>query len=196
MLLSNVLKGSRLLRARQQAEERLRQVLVELEEYNQRLSGLSQTDELTGLHNRRGFLSLGSQNLALARRMRRAGTVFFADLDDLKVINDSFGHEEGDRAIQQAARILTETFRHVDLVARLGGDEFAILAVDTAADFAQVVRGRLDAALAEHNDRAGKPYRLSLIIGSVTFDRASEVGLEGLLRRADEVLYAEKKRRQ
>jgi len=196
VLLSNVLKGSRLLRARQQAEERLRQVLVELEEYNQRLSGLSQTDDLTGLYNRRAFLSLGSQNLALAQRMRRAGTVFFADLDDLKVINDCFGHEEGDRALQQAARILTETFRHVDLVARLGGDEFSILAVDTTADFAQVVRGRLDAALAEHNARAGKPYRLSLSIGSVTFDRSSEVGLEGLLRRADEILYAEKKRRK
>jgi diguanylate cyclase (GGDEF)-like protein len=196
VLLSNVLKGSRLLRARQQVEERLRQVLVELEEYNQRLSGLSQTDELTGLYNRRAFLSLGGQNLALARRMRRAGTVFFADLDDLKMINDSFGHDEGDRAIQQAARILTETFRHVDLVARLGGDEFSILAVDTAADFTQVIRGRLDAALAEHNAREGKPYRLSVSIGSVTFDSTSDVGLEGLLRRADEILYAEKKRRK
>jgi diguanylate cyclase (GGDEF)-like protein len=196
VLLSNVLKGSRLLQARQQAEERLRQVLAELEEYNQRLSGLSQTDELTGLYNRRAFLSLGSQNLALARRMRRAGTVFFADLDDLKKINDSFGHDEGDHAIQQAARILTETFRHADIVARLGGDEFSVLAVDTASDFTPIVRARLEAALAEYNARAGKPYRVSLSIGSVSFERASEVELEELLRRADQVLYAEKKRRK
>ena len=84
--LSNVLEGARLLAARQKAEQRLRQVLEELEEYNQKLSGLSQTDELTGLYNRRGFLSFGTQSLALARRMGRRGNVFFADLDGLKKI--------------------------------------------------------------------------------------------------------------
>ena len=196
VLLSNVLKGSRLLRARQKAEERLRQVLAELEEYNQRLSGLSQTDELTGLYNRRAFLSLGAQNLTLARRMGRGGTMFFADLDDLKKINDTFGHEEGDLALQQAARILGETFRHADLVARLGGDEFCVLAVDTDEDFTRVVRARLNTALQDYNGRTGKRYRLSISIGSVAFERSSAVGLEELMRGADEILYAEKNKRK
>lgn len=194
--LSNILQGSRLLTARQKAEERLQQVLTELEEYNQKLSGLSQTDELTGLYNRRGFLSFGTQSLALARRMGRRGNVFFADLDELKKINDSFGHLEGDLAIRQAGQILTATFRHMDILARLGGDEFTILAVDTASDFQDILRKRLDAALAAHNAESRKPYRLSMSIGAVPFDQNSSVSLGELLERADETLYAEKKRRK
>ena len=194
--LSNILQGSRLLTARQKAEERLRQVLAELEEYNQKLSGLSHTDELTGLYNRRGFLSFGMQSLGLARRMGRRGNVFFADLDDLKKINDSYGHLEGDLAIRQAAMILKATFRHMDILARLGGDEFTILAVDTAPDFHQILRRRLDSALAAHNAESQKPYRLSMSIGAVPFDENSTVTLGELLERADETLYLEKKRRK
>jgi len=195
ILLANVLKGSRLLAARKDAEERLRQVLAELEEYNQRLSGLSQTDELTGLYNRRAFISLGAQNLALARRMGRTGTVVFADVDYLKTINDSFGHEEGDVALGQAARILVTVFRNSDLVARLGGDEFSALAVGTAVDFPRTVRRRLDEALSEYNRQSGKSYQLSISIGSVAFKSSPGMGLEELLHRADEALYEEKRRK-
>jgi diguanylate cyclase (GGDEF)-like protein len=194
--LSNILMGSRLLAARHKAEERLRHVLAELEEYNQKLSGLSQTDELTGLYNRRAFLSLGTQNLARARRLGRPGNVFFMDLDDLKKINDSLGHLEGDYAIRQAARILTETFRHMDIIARLGGDEFTVLAIDTGPDFQSVLMKRLEAALMAYNAGAGKPYALSMSVGAVSFDEGSQVSLEELLNRADEILYTEKKRRR
>jgi diguanylate cyclase (GGDEF)-like protein len=194
--LSNILQGSRLLAARQKAEERLRQVLNELEDYNQKLSGLSQTDELTGLYNRRGFLSFGTQSLGLARRMGRRGNVFFADLDEMKKINDSFGHQEGDAAIQQAAHILTETFRHMDIIARLGGDEFTILAVDTGPDFCDTLRKRLDATLAFHNAQSKKPYLLSMSIGAVPFNKDSTVTLGELLERADETLYEEKRRKK
>jgi diguanylate cyclase (GGDEF)-like protein len=194
--LSNILKGSLLFSARQKVEERLREVLADLEQYNQELSGLSQTDELTGLFNRRGFLSFGKQNLAMARRMGREGNIFFADLDNLKVINDSYGHQEGDLAIQQAAKILTAAFRSMDIIARLGGDEFTILAVNTTPDFCTILRRRLDGHLAAYNASCGKEYQLSLSIGAVVFNQGSAVGLEELLGRADEVLYAEKKRKK
>jgi diguanylate cyclase (GGDEF)-like protein len=194
--LSSILEGARLLNARQKAEERLRQVLAELEEYNQKLSGLSQTDELTGLYNRRGFLSFGNQSLALARRMGRRGNVFFADLDGLKMINDTYGHQEGDAAIRQAASILSTTFRHMDIIARLGGDEFTILAVDTGPDFQTILRKRLEAELGTYNAQAKKPYRLSISVGAVPFDQSSTVSLGELLEQADETLYAEKKRKK
>lgn len=194
--LSNILKGSLLFTARQKVEERLREVLADLEQYNQELSGLSQTDELTGLYNRRGFLNLGKQSLALARRMGREGTLFFADLDDLKAINDSCGHQEGDLVIQQAGKTLADTFRKMDIIARLGGDEFAILAVNTTPDFYDVLRKRVDEKLAACNSRAGKRYRIAISIGAVAFDQRTSVSLEELLGRADEVLYAEKKRKK
>src|SRR5208337_1704794 len=117
-------------------------------------------------------------------------------LDDLKRINDSFGHQEGDVALQQAAQILTTTFRHMDIIARLGGDEFTILAVDTGPDFCEILRARLEAGLAAYNGGSGKPYRLSMSIGAVPFDQKSTVGLGELLERADETLYTEKKRKK
>ncbi len=194
--LSNILKGSLLFIGRQKAEERLRQVLVELEEYNQKLSGLSQTDELTGLLNRRGFLSMGRQNLTLARRTGRRGNVFFADLDELKKINDAWGHQEGDAAIRTAAEVLKKTFRAMDVIARLGGDEFAILTIDTVPAFVENLRQRLQACISTFNADSGKPYQLSMSIGAVPFERESTVSLEELLDRADDVLYEEKKRKK
>jgi diguanylate cyclase (GGDEF)-like protein len=194
--LSSILEGARLLTARQKAEERLRQVLSELEEYNLKLSGISQTDELTGLYNRRGFLSVGVQSLALARRMGRPGNVFFADLDGLKKINDSYGHQEGDAAIRQAAKLLSATFRHMDIIARLGGDEFTVLAVDTGPGFCAILGKRLEADLDGYNAQSKKPYRLSMSIGAVPFDAGSTLSLAELLGQADETLYAEKKRKK
>lgn len=194
--LSNILKGSLLFQARQKAEEKLRQVLVELEEYNQKLSGLSQTDELTGLLNRRGFLSLGRQNLTLARRMGRRGNVFFADLDELKKINDTYGHQEGDVALRTASEMLKKTFRTMDVISRLGGDEFAVLTVDTVPDVVESLRHRLQACISTYNADSGKPYKLSMSIGAVPFEKESTVGLEELLDRADDVLYAEKKKKK
>jgi diguanylate cyclase (GGDEF)-like protein len=194
--LGSILKGSSLLMAKQKAEERLRQVLSELEEYNQKLSGLSQTDELTGLLNRRGFLSLGRQNLTLARRMGRRGNVFFADLDGLKKINDSYGHQEGDSAIKAAAEILKKTFRNMDVIARLGGDEFVVLTIDTVPDFVESLKRRLEACISTYNADSRKSYKLSMSLGAVPFERESTMSLEELLDRADDVLYEEKKRKK
>ncbi|MGD0725004.1 MAG: GGDEF domain-containing protein [Spirochaetia bacterium] len=194
--LSNILKGSLLFTARQKVEERLREVLADLEQYNQELSGLSQTDELTGLYNRRGFLNFGKQSLAIARRMGKEGSLFFVDLDDLKLINDTYGHQEGDLVIQQAAKTLTATFRRMDIIARLGGDEFAVLAINTTPGFFDTLRKRVNENLAVYNSDAGKGYRISMSIGAVEFDTRAPVSLEELLGRADEVLYAEKKRRK
>src|SRR5664279_1575350 len=92
---------------------------------------LSLTDELTGLLNRRGFTTLAEQQLRTSLRTRNRLWLLFADLDGLKEINDRHGHETGDRALCEVARLLrTGSFREADLVARLGGDEFAVLATE------------------------------------------------------------------
>jgi PAS domain S-box-containing protein len=92
------------------------------------LQSLSLVDELTGLYNRRGFLAVTEQHLAAIRRSERVPVILYADLDGLKVINDSLGHREGDRALVKAAEIFREIFRTSDIVARFGGDEFVVLA--------------------------------------------------------------------
>ncbi len=128
--------------------------------------------------------------------MGRRGNVFFADLDDLKVINDTYGHQEGDLVIRQAAEILMKTFRNIDVVSRLGGDEFAILTIDTGPEFIAILRERLESCVASYNTESGKPYKLSMSIGAVPFNRDSSVSLEELLDNADDVLYSEKKKRK
>jgi PAS domain S-box-containing protein len=95
----------------------------------EQLRNLSLADDLTGLYNRRGFLTLAEQELKMANRLKRGMFLLFADLDHLKEINDRFGHQEGDRALMDVTHVIKETFRDPDIIARIGGDEFVILAI-------------------------------------------------------------------
>ena len=154
---------------------------------------LSLTDELTGLLNRRGFTSLAEQQLRTSIRTRNRLWLVFADLDGLKDINDRLGHEAGDRAICEIARLLRMgSFREADLVARLGGDEFAILATETArADGEQVVK-RVDDALRRANETPGREFALSLSTGVAIFDPERPQTLDQLIGEADRLMYQAK----
>lgn len=150
------------------------------------------TDQGSGLKNRRGFFAMAEHELNVARRLGQTLTLIFFDLDRLKRINDSCGHLEGDRAIADAAQILTSSFRESDLVARLGGDEFCVLALGSEASFEQTI-GRLEAALARHNETAGRPYDLSLSYGVAFFDPSqAPVSLDDLISAADASMYERK----
>src|SRR4030042_4829587 len=96
-----------------------------------RIRSMLVTDELTGLYNRRGFFTFAEQEIKLANRLRRELYLLYADLDNLKEINDSFGHMEGDSVLIETAKILRETFRQSDIIARIGGDEFVAILTGT-----------------------------------------------------------------
>lgn len=194
--ISSALKGSLLFRDRKKAEERLFEALKNLEESNMKLQNLSQKDELTGLYNRRGFLTMATQNLNLAARMRKNGLLFYADLDGLKNINDTYGHTEGDIAIIKTAKILKKTFRDADILARLGGDEFVILAIDTPGGFMENLRKRLDKNLESYNTNSGKLYRISISMGASHFNYNESRTIEELMVDADHALYEQKKIRK
>lgn len=152
------------------------------------ISALSLTDELTGLSNRRGFLTLADQRLQLLERRGSWCMLAFADVDGLKLTNDSMGHEAGDRLIVDAARVLCSTFRGTDLVARMGGDEFVVLADDVVEDV-QVVLDRLDRQVAAHNAARGRaggaqPW-LSISVGALTFRAGPPGTLQQVIAEAD-----------
>ncbi|MBK8249102.1 MAG: GGDEF domain-containing protein [Gemmatimonadetes bacterium] len=157
------------------------------------LRALSLMDELTGLYNRRGFLTLAQQQLKLARRGQRELVLLFVDMDDFKEINDRFGHSEGDVALRRTAAILQHTFRDSDIVARLGGDEFVVLASDIAHGTGPLIVERLRAELQLRNEREGYPYRLSFSVGLATFDPERPPEIEELLATADAMLYEQKR---
>lgn len=159
------------------------------------LESLSLKDDLTGLHNRRGFLILGEQMAKVARRQRAGFLLLFMDLDRLKAINDTFGHAEGNRALVEAADVLRSCFRQSDIVARLGGDEFAAMTLDPTDASEPAMRARLDAALASVNAKPDREYPLSFSVG-IQACVPDGTPLETLLSQADARMYEHKKHRR
>jgi diguanylate cyclase (GGDEF)-like protein len=155
----------------------------------------SLVDELTGLLNRRGFLSLAQGQIKIAERENWGLLLFFADLDKLKRINDRLGHLEGDRALKTVAQVLTRTFRASDLVARLGGDEFVVLAFQAPAESVKGLTARLQENLDEYLAQDTR-LPLSLSCGAALSEPGKKVDLEALIARADEDLYLHKHRKR
>ena len=150
-------------------------------------------DDLTGLHNRRGFMALATRHLRWACDTGQHMVMFFADVDGLKWINDHFGHGEGDRAISLAAACIKRTFRKFDLTARLSGDEFVALTVEEPGRSTETICRRLQSKLADCSGAESR-YKLSLSVGVAHFDPASPVTLQELMRQADAALYRHKRR--
>jgi diguanylate cyclase len=159
--------------------------------YERDLHAMALVDELTGLHNRRGFSLFADQELARARRHGRIPTLVFADLDDLKLINDVHGHASGDMAIRLVATALKSILRETDIVARWSGDEFVALLSDGDLAAAENIRERLDAAITAQAP-ANLPYRVTASVGKSTLDPM--LALRDAIDRADAELYTQKKR--
>lgn len=160
----------------------------------QDLMRLSTRDELTGLFNRRGFLAAAEPLARAAERANRTFLVFFADLDGLKSINDTHGHQVGDEAIRDAAWILAHSFRSADLIARIGGDEFAIFAPDAPPETIEIMIRRVSKWQDERNAEPDRPYQVSLSLGGVAWTSSEPRTLEMMLSEADMAAYAAKRR--
>jgi diguanylate cyclase (GGDEF)-like protein/PAS domain S-box-containing protein len=164
---------------------------------------LSLTDELTGLRNRRGFMLLAEQQLKLAlKKASFTGQnetslhLLFADIDELKQINDSYGHDAGDAIIIKAAEVLKTTFRDSDIIARLGGDEFGALIIEAGDENETKITLRLEANIAIANSQSDKPYKLSMSVGLVHITANSSVSIEDFMKQADVLMYDHKFRKK
>ncbi|MEA5601697.1 sensor domain-containing diguanylate cyclase [Nostoc sp. UHCC 0252] len=153
---------------------------------------LSLTDELTGLHNRRGFFVMAEQQLKIAHRMRLLCWVIFIDLDGLKQVNDTLGHDMGDALIVDAGRLLKQSFRNSDIVARLGGDEFIVFISSYFKD-ADSIEACLQVNTANFNQQQNRKYQLSMSIGIERYSPGSNMSLEQLIASSDELMYANKR---
>lgn len=151
-------------------------------------------DSLTGLSNRRGFDTLGGRLMDIARRIDVPIAVVYADVDNLKPINDEFGHEAGDAALIEISEILETTLRESDVIARVGGDEFCALLADAAATDAMVVADRIESAIAARNASTDRPYELAISVG-ISQDRPATSGrtLNDLIEDADARMLAAKR---
>ena len=156
----------------------------------------SLVDELTGLHNRRGFLNLAEQQSKLAIREKEGMLLFFTDLDGLKWINDNLGHKEGDRALTEIAEALKKTFRKSDVIARIGGDEFVVLATGTGEAAAKIITTRLLKNLSDYNTMENRSYKLSLSMGIAYYDPEHPCSISELMATADKLMYEQKQKKK
>jgi diguanylate cyclase (GGDEF)-like protein len=158
------------------------------------IRSLAITDDLTGFFNRRGFLAAAAQQLKLAHRDKESVLLLFCDVDDLKVLNDTFGHKEGDLALVRTADALEETFRTSDVLARLGGDEFAVLAWEASIPDLRAILVRLEKNLLKVMADETR-YKLSLSMGVCRYDPDNPLSLGELMARADKDMYKHKNHR-
>lgn len=166
---------------------------VERHRLTSTLRAVAVTDELTGLYNRRGYIYRAA-SLLKAASPKEIWQIFF-DIDDMKEINDGYGHWAGDRALIEVAGVLRAAFRATDVVARVGGDEFAVLAIapaDTVVPNGWAARWHEPlAALAERRDMP-----LAVSVGVAQPDENGHMTPEDLLTRADATMYAAKRLRK
>jgi len=155
---------------------------------------LALMDDLTRLYNRRAFHALSTQQFKVMRRKGQGLLLFFADVDHLKNINDTYGHREGDLALVRAADALERTFRDSDILARLGGDEFAVLALEASCEDQDAILRRLEGHLQKLSAEEPR-YKLSLSVGAARFDPKDSVSLGDLLAKADRAMYEQKNTR-
>ncbi len=162
----------------------------------EKIMALSMTDQLTGMHNRRGFLSLAEHHLRLSDRTKKGILLFFADLDGMKWINDKMGHKEGDNALIEVATVLKDTFRSSDIIARMGGDEFAVLAIDSSKLDPEILTNRLHNQLEVLNSKENRKFRISVSVGCAYYDPEKPSSIDELMAHADKLMYEQKKKKK
>jgi diguanylate cyclase (GGDEF)-like protein len=161
-----------------------------------KLEELSLEDSLTGLLNRRGFMTHCRQQMEIARRWNKDVLVLFMDVDCLKDINDTYGHAEGDKALRAVGRVIKATFRDSDVTARFGGDEYALFCLGSSLANADDLIGQLRKNLEREDSRGEGKYRLSLSVGVAEHRPDAVMSLAEMMAIADADMYEKKKARR
>jgi diguanylate cyclase (GGDEF)-like protein len=156
------------------------------------LQALSLTDELTGLFNRRGLTALLGQEIKRVDRLDKGLSLIYMDLDNLKKINDQYGHKAGDSMLVEISSIIKEVFRDSDIMARIGGDEFVVVPIDGEGEIGEMIC-RLKDVFKEREQTSERPYSLSVSMGTAYYNPHSPATVEELLNEADSAMYDMKK---
>jgi diguanylate cyclase (GGDEF)-like protein len=172
--------------------EQIRHQLADLAVLNRMLEQAALTDPLTSLPNRRYALDRLDQEWSASLRNKHALTCMHMDLDHFKKVNDTYGHDAGDRVLRELSSVLRKALRTTDVLCRVGGEEFLVICRETTADQAMVCAERLRQQVEEHRiDISGTEIGLTISIGIAERDE-STADAETLMKRADLATYASK----
>ena len=154
---------------------------------------LATLDELTMISNRRGFMTLVDYSVKVCRRNQMSMSFIFFDVNKFKLINDQYGHHEGDFVLTTFATIMLNSFRDCDVIGRLGGDEFVAMLSDSDKAEADIALERFFAAIQVENDRLNKPYKIEYSAGVRCFNHDTDKSVEIMIQDADAAMYEHKK---
>ena len=161
---------------------------------NRRLKLISDSDELTGVYNRRGFYRMSNMLLESPESAGKSCVLILADLDNLKIINDTFGHDGGDHALKTCVQYLTSAVPLLDAIGRVGGDEFAGFAVvEDAEQAGQQIYDSIKKAAKVYNETSDIPYNITLSVGVYTMPCKAGEQIQNYVKFADQKLYQDKK---
>lgn len=194
--MSAAVKTVELLKENASMMEQLKKNIDEIKEKNLILDEISKSDELTQIYNRRGFLTMVQRKISHAANRGKKAFVVYADMNNLKIINDRFGHEEGDYSLRLIADILKEAFDKDSIVGRFGGDEFAAFTYASDDKTAKSIRKSVQEITKQKNEGNGKPYYVSMSVGICEFECGRDMDLKDLMDKADVDLYIEKKHKR
>lgn len=190
--ISNTIKTNRLIQNKNQMAEDLEDALLRVKEQNSILEEISKIDELTQIYNRRGFMNHMKSNVISKDNAGKKAVAMYVDMDDLKLVNDRFGHEEGDYALRAIGQILHDTVHSIEgkgEVGRVGGDEFCAYIITELENSGEVIRRKLHEITEDLNNNSGKPFYVSFSVGIHEFICSEDVIISQELDRADEQLY-------
>ncbi len=194
--MSSAVKMITLLKANEAIQQKLEESLLALRENNIALDTLSKSDSLTGILNRRGFYTEAEKLLEKCRKQKSGLLAIYVDMNNLKIINDRYGHEEGDFSLKLISEILSSEMQGVGIAGRIGGDEYACLMEYSMADDGESVINRINDHFYTFNKDSDKPYNITVSVGAFFMGSQDEITLKEALTQADEKLYEVKKYRK
>jgi len=168
-------------------------IAIKRKRMEEELKTLAHHDPFTGTYNRAYGLELLQRQVKLAKRNRTSFLLAYIDLDNLKDINDKFGHEEGDKAIIETVHLFQSILREVDIIIRMGGDEFLLIFPDSSLKDLSIIDKRFNNNLIKLNQTIKKHYKIGFSIGISCYDPDNPQSLNELIRIADQRMYEDKK---
>ena len=194
--MSSAAKMITLLKANEQIQQKLEDSLTVLRENNIELDTLSKSDGLTGILNRRGFYLEAEKLIEENRKSGGNLLAIYVDMNNLKIINDRYGHEEGDFSLKLISDILSEEMKNVGIAGRIGGDEYACIMRYQPADEGADVLNKIYNRFIAFNESSDKPYNVTVSAGASLIGAKDNITLKEALTQADEKLYEVKKFRK
>ena len=194
--MSAAVKMLKLLEANEKIQQQLEDNLAALKDSNIKLDTLSKSDVLTGIYNRRGFYDVTQQMIDECGGKQQSVLAVYVDMNNLKIINDRYGHEEGDHSLKLIGTFLKEMVAEQGVAGRIGGDEYAFAIAYDGNDGGEAVLESLYHKFEVYNENSDKDYNITVSAGACVIQPGQQITLKEALQQADERLYLVKQKRK